>query len=170
MTLDPDLEKEKPMDERKKFEEWVVDMEPDYATSNLERLTGGKGGYRVHNVAIWWKSWQARAELAVPAGRGGMEIRDNHISGAIPADMPAASPAQTLEESHETQVTQNYTAWASHIIEEYQRGVKDGRRSVIGELREWAENKATPDGYTWQCLEDVIAKLDDLLKKKAVGK
>lgn len=39
----------------------------------------------------------ARAILsAVSAEGGGMEIRDNYVSGAIPADMPAADHAQTL--------------------------------------------------------------------------
>lgn len=51
------------MDERLEFEKWVADMEPAYAAENLERLTGGRGGYKVHNVACWWYAWQARAEL-----------------------------------------------------------------------------------------------------------
>ena len=34
-------------------------MEPAYASQNLERLTGGRGGYKVHNVACWWMAWQA---------------------------------------------------------------------------------------------------------------
>jgi len=41
------------------FEKWVTAMEPAYADSNLERLTGGRGSYRVHNVACWWMAWQA---------------------------------------------------------------------------------------------------------------
>ena len=48
---------------RKQFEEWVTKMEPAYADSNLERLTGGRGGYKVHNVACWWMAWQACSAL-----------------------------------------------------------------------------------------------------------
>jgi hypothetical protein len=47
--------------EREAFEKWVAAMEPAYADSNLERSNGGRGSYRAHNVAMWWKAWQARA-------------------------------------------------------------------------------------------------------------
>jgi hypothetical protein len=63
-TKPPDAEQERSM-----FEAWVTNMEPAYATSNLERLTGGRGGYRVHNVAIWWMAWQERARVAAESSK-----------------------------------------------------------------------------------------------------
>lgn len=80
-----------------------------------------------------------------------------------------------FEESPETQVTQNYTAWASHIIEEYQRGLKDGRRSAANQLKEWAESQTNvADPYAHMIVgknpadayKFLIAKCDDLLKEK----
>lgn len=87
-------------------------------------------------------------QSAVPAdgGEATLEIRDNHVSGAIPV---------------ETQVTQNYTAWASRGEEEYQRG--------LSELREWANMEILeylPHRAEWnRALEAVIAKCDDLMKE-----
>lgn len=50
---------------RAEFEKWVTKMEPAYAHENLERLTGGHGGYKVHNVACWWFAWQAATASAL---------------------------------------------------------------------------------------------------------
>src|SRR6185312_13243052 len=50
---------------RERFEKWVTDMEPAYADENLERLTGGRGSYRVHNVHCWWMGWEHGWEAAL---------------------------------------------------------------------------------------------------------
>src|SRR6185312_236176 len=50
---------------RERFEKWVTDMEPAYADENLERLTGGRGSYRVHNVHCWWMGWEHGREAAL---------------------------------------------------------------------------------------------------------
>lgn len=125
---------------------------------------------------------QAHPELVAAASAKG-----TGEGSGVNAAKSVVAPAQTFEESSETQVTQNYTAWASHITEEYQRGLKDGRRSVVGELREWslktrdaAANAKNPVGIKADvnnaehfatlgyisALAHVAAKCDDLMNEK----
>ena len=54
-----------PHKQREEFEKWVTAMEPAYADENSERLTGGRGNYKVHNVACWWMGWQAAWNAAL---------------------------------------------------------------------------------------------------------
>jgi len=85
---------------RAQFEKWVTAMEPAYADSNLERLTGGRGGYRVHNVACWWMAWQA----AYVAGMARMredakhealeELRKMSLEEFLAFALPAAPGAE----------------------------------------------------------------------------
>jgi len=43
------------------------------------------------------------------------------------------------EQTQSTQVTQEYTAWASRGEEEYRRGFLAGQRSAIAEIKAWAD-------------------------------
>lgn len=49
---------EAPDASRKGFENWALD-EMHCSRADLERLTGGRGSYRLHNVQCWWMGWNA---------------------------------------------------------------------------------------------------------------
>jgi hypothetical protein len=53
------------------------------------------------------------------------------------------------------------------IQKQLENAWKLGWEALGKELKEWADNKYAPDGYTWQCLMDVIAKCDELMKEKS---
>lgn len=50
---------------RKSFEKWCKE-EMNADPENLERLTGGRGSYRVHNVHCWWMGWKAAIQIFPP--------------------------------------------------------------------------------------------------------
>jgi hypothetical protein len=46
-------------DSRREFENWCMN-EMHCSRNELERLTAGRGSYRLHNVQCWWMGWNGR--------------------------------------------------------------------------------------------------------------
>jgi hypothetical protein len=79
------------MANRPEFESWVRETmlcDPEH----LERLTGGTGSYRVHNVQCWWMGWQA----------GETKERDRLLSALRWALREGARGFYTVEDGAET--------------------------------------------------------------------